>query len=133
MRISDWSSDVCSSDLKVNWKIRNHDNGFIYARDEKLAEVPKKVLSDSIKAVGVCGLDFGAVDVIYNEAKGIGFVLEINTAPGLTGTTLEGYTKRFKELEESFNNRAKQWDAGIPHDWLDAAVIAHAGVYADRK
>src|SRR3546814_3947261 len=124
MRISDWSSDVCSSDLpkkqeyrvhvlngkvvdvqrkarvkdfpddKVNWKIRNHDNGFIYARDEKLAEVPKKVLSDSIKAVGVCGLDFGAVDVIYNEAKGIGFVLEINTAPGLTGTTLEGYTKR---------------------------------------
>src|SRR3546814_6628533 len=77
MRISDWSSDVCSSDLpkkqeyrvhvlngkvvdvqrkarvkdfpddKVNWKIRNHDNGFIYARDEKLAEVPKKVLSRS--------------------------------------------------------------------------------------
>src|SRR3546814_2852225 len=130
MRISDWSSDVCSSDLyrvhvlngkvvdvqrkarvkdfpddKVNWKIRNHDNGFIYARDEKLADVPKKVLSDSIKAVGVCGLDLGAVDVIYNEAKGIGFVLEINTARGLTGTTLEGYTKRFKELEDRKSTR----------------------------
>src|SRR3546814_16818410 len=43
-RVKDFPDD------KVNWKIRNHDNGFTYARDEKLAEVPKKVLSDSIKA-----------------------------------------------------------------------------------
>src|SRR3546814_15940610 len=110
MRISDWSSDVCSSDLKVNWKIRNHDNGFIYARDEKLAEVPKKVLSDSIKAVGVCGLDFGAVDVIYNEAKGIGFVLEINTATGITGTTLEGRSEERRVGKGCVSTCRSRWE-----------------------
>src|SRR3546814_16068950 len=39
-------------DDKVNWKIRNHDSGLIYGRDEKLAEVLKTVVTDSIQAGG---------------------------------------------------------------------------------
>lgn len=96
-------------DDQVNWLIRNHDNGFNYARNDVAENVPKSVLDNSTKAVLACGLDFGAVDVIYNEKQGKSFVLEINTAPGLTGETLEGYRKRFEELGTGWkNNRVRR-------------------------
>ena len=85
-------------DDQVNWKIRNHDNGFIYSRNEDMGNLNPKILSDSIKSVEVCGLDFGAVDVIYNEKTATPYVLEVNTAPGLSGETLAGYAKRMKEI-----------------------------------
>lgn len=84
-------------DEQVNWLVRNHSNGFIYARNEGV-EVPEQVLDQALRAVGAVGLDFGAVDVIFNERMEEAYVLEINTAPGLTGTTLEGYAERFKAL-----------------------------------
>lgn len=86
-------------DDQVNWMVRNHDNGFIFARDEGLGDVPEDVPKQALLAVKVCGLDFGAVDVIYNDKQGKAFVLEVNTAPGLSGQTLEGYAKRLKEIE----------------------------------
>ena len=39
------------------------------------------------------GLKFGAVDLIWNELENKSYVLEINTAPGLTGATLEKYAQ----------------------------------------
>lgn len=86
------------ADDQVNWKIRNHDNGFIFARGEDLGEVPEDVLTQSINAVKACGLDFGAVDVIFNEKEQSAYVLEVNTAPGLSGATLDVYVERFKEI-----------------------------------
>lgn len=84
-------------DEQVNWRVRNHANGFIFARNEGEAP-PEGVISQAILAVQAIGLDFGAVDVIYNEKQAAAYVLEINTAPGLTGSTLEGYVKRFTEM-----------------------------------
>lgn len=89
-------------DDQVNWKIRNHDNGFIYSRNEVAANIPQQALTDSINSVSACGLDFGAVDVIYNEHAGRTYVLEVNTAPGLSGETLAGYTRRMKEIMDGF-------------------------------
>ena len=44
-------------------------------------------------------LQFGAVDIIWNEKENKCYVLEINTAPGLVGTTLTKYTEAFtKEI-----------------------------------
>lgn len=87
------------ADDQVNWKIRNHANGFIFARGEEvLGVVPEDVLVQAKRAVEACGLDFGAVDVIYNDKQKKAFVLECNTAPGLTGATLDGYVKRLKEV-----------------------------------
>jgi glutathione synthase/RimK-type ligase-like ATP-grasp enzyme len=87
------------ADELVNWKIRNHQNGFIFARGEDaVGVVPQDVLDQAIAAVKVCGLDFGAVDVIFNDKQRKAYVLEVNTAPGVTGTTLEGYVQRFKEV-----------------------------------
>jgi len=77
-----------------NWQIRNHGNGFNYARND--IEPPEQVLEVARKALAISGLDFGAVDVIWNEKKERAYVLEINTAPGLVGTTTEDYVSFFR-------------------------------------
>jgi D-alanine-D-alanine ligase-like ATP-grasp enzyme len=41
-------------------------------------------------------LDFGAVDVIWNEKEDKYYVLEVNTACGLEGTTLDKYVEQFR-------------------------------------
>lgn len=88
------SKDV--PDEQVNWQVRNHANGFIYAREG--FETPPSVEEQAVLAIKACGLDFGAVDIIFNERKQTAYVLEVNTAPGLTGQTLAGYVERFKEI-----------------------------------
>lgn len=80
-------------DDQVNWQVRNLANGFIYQLHIG-KEVPKSVLTTASKAVEVLGLDFGAVDVIYHNDTGA-TVLEVNTACGLEGTTLDKYQEIF--------------------------------------
>jgi hypothetical protein len=75
--------------------IRNHSNGYIYARVE--VSVPELLLSSAVSAVNILGLDFGAVDIGYRKRDGKVFVFEVNTAPGLVGTTLDKYVNTFKE------------------------------------
>ena len=86
-----------TEDEDVNWQIRNHDNGFIYARED--ISVPEAVLEMSKEIVPTLGLHFGAVDIIWNEKRGRPYVLEVNTAPGLEGTTLEIYTEVFTQYK----------------------------------
>lgn len=79
-----------------NWQVRNHANGFIYARDGVVP--PVCVLDVARRALACSDLDFGAVDVIYNARENRAYVLEINTAPGITGTTVERYSNYFRNL-----------------------------------
>jgi len=83
-------------DDEVNWQVRNHQNGFIYARND--INCPEEVLFAAHRAIVCSGLDFGAVDVIYNERQGRAYVLEINSAPGLEGQTLTDYTNFFNQF-----------------------------------
>lgn len=84
-------------DDQVNWQVRNHANGFIYANQNvELPDVAKQMATEAIRTLG---LDFGAVDLIYNARQNKFYVLEVNTAPGLSGTTLDKYVEKFKELE----------------------------------
>lgn len=86
-------------DEDVNWQIRNHNNGFIYARDRvDIDEIPSfnRLRDSAVLAIALAGLDFGAVDVIYNTRNSRYTVLEINTAPGLEGTTLAKYQEAFE-------------------------------------
>lgn len=71
--------------------IRNHANGWVFARTE--VTIPEVVQEQAIKAVQALGLDFGAVDIGYREVDNKAFVYEVNTAPGLEGTTLQRYTE----------------------------------------
>lgn len=88
------SKDV--PDEKVNWKVRNHANGFIFQQEG--VECSPQVINAAIDAVEACKLDFGAVDVVWNDKNQKAYVLEINTAPGIEGTTVEKYKEAFKVL-----------------------------------
>lgn len=77
------------ADGDVNWQIRNHDNGFIYARSS--LNPPGDLHSTAISAVAALVLDFGAVDLGYNKKHKVCTVYEVNTAPGLEGVTLDSY------------------------------------------
>jgi len=81
---------------EVNWRVRSHQNGFVYGREK--AHVNNACIALAKKAVGLCGLDFGAVDIIYNERRNRYYVLEVNTAPGAVGTTAENYAKYFDSI-----------------------------------
>ena len=48
-----------------NWQVRNHNNGFVFVRGG--VNPPQQVLDASTLALTATGLDFGAVDVIWNE------------------------------------------------------------------
>jgi glutathione synthase/RimK-type ligase-like ATP-grasp enzyme len=86
-------------DEQVNWQVRNLDGGFIFAREGiALINMPPELLDDCEKAVTELGLDFGAVDVAWNEREQKGYILEVNTACGLEGTTLDNYVNKFKEF-----------------------------------
>lgn len=130
--------DVADED--INWRVRNHDNGFIFQRND--LEVPHDVSYYAVESCKLLGLDFGAVDVIYNERQERAYVLEVNTAPGLTGQTLEGYVERFKNWDfdnisggyygrpvEDLRQRVRARDDGI--DWEEARrIMAGGGVNA---
>lgn len=80
-----------------NYTVRNHQNGFIYAREN--VALPNQDAEEQVrKAIQVTGLDFGAVDIIYNERRGLCYVLEINTAPGLEGSTVLDYARQLRGL-----------------------------------
>lgn len=73
----------------MNWMIRNHENGYIYQQNG--INPNPDIINQSLRAVAALSLDFGAVDVIWNDKKGEATVLEVNTAPGLEGETLKTY------------------------------------------
>lgn len=77
-----------------NWRIRNHSNGFVFVRQGFVT--PNSVTQVALTALEATGLDFGAVDVIYNKQTDKAYVLEVNSAPGLEGQTVTDYANFFK-------------------------------------
>ena len=73
--------------------VRSYDNGWVFTRENLV--VPEDVLLQSINAVEALGLDFGAVDVGYRVDDDKAFIFEVNSAPGLVGTTLIKYSEEF--------------------------------------
>jgi glutathione synthase/RimK-type ligase-like ATP-grasp enzyme len=83
--------------------IRSANNGWVFCREG--VECAAGVNEAAIKAVEALGLDFGAVDIATNTAGGI-CVYEVNTAPGLEGTTLERYVDGLSLAIERRTDRA---------------------------
>lgn len=89
------AEEAANGGAPVNWKIRNLDNGFIYQREG--VRPADGVVRAAVAAMRASGLDFGAVDVIWNRREERAYVLEINTAPGITGTTVQSYAEALRE------------------------------------
>ena len=97
----------------VDYQIRNTANGFIFVT-EGLNPNPL-VESEAVKAVVALGLDFGAVDVIWNERRGKATVIEVNTACGLT--SIKGIERYKRALESMLTNKAQiKWSQSLPID-----------------
>lgn len=83
-----------------DFQIRNHANGWVYTRDN--VNPPQAVLDAAVQAIQALGLDFGAVDIGYNTHTEQATVYEVNTAPGLEGTTIDRYAQAISSLINNF-------------------------------
>lgn len=92
----EWPDGTKVDSKTVDFRIRNHRAGFIFQRND--ISVPSDVRLQAEKAIAASKLDFGAVDLIYNEKEDKAYALEINTAPGLEGQTIDTYALGFKKL-----------------------------------
>lgn len=81
-------------DDTFNPYISSMEHGWVFTRTE-VPEVPS-VIRLATQAVTALGLDFGAVDIMTYEGRS--YVLEVNTAPGLAGTTLVKYGNALRRL-----------------------------------
>lgn len=75
----------------IGGPIRNHANGWVFCHNNVNMPVPVGVAA--CNAVSALNLDFGAVDVIWNQKTGKEYILEVNTAPGITGMTINKYVE----------------------------------------
>lgn len=82
-----------------NFLIRNHANGFIFQQNG--ISIPNHAKAGAVAAVNALGLHFGAVDIRLNTNSNEHCVLEVNTAPALTGNTLAAYTDMFVKAHEA--------------------------------
>lgn len=77
----------------TNFQVRNHQTGWVYCREDIVE--PAGLRDMACKTVSLLGLDFGAVDLIFNAKRNECYCLEVNTAPGLEGTTVDKYATAF--------------------------------------
>lgn len=83
------------SNSEVNPFIRSHANGWVFCREN--IQEPENLRDVALKAINALGLQFGAVDIIWNKQYNRLYVLEVNSAPGLEGTTVINYTNAILE------------------------------------
>lgn len=78
--------------------IRNYDNGWVFCPTDT-ATLTEDVRATAMAAVVGLGLDFGAVDLIIGRDDGLAYVLEVNTAPGLSSPGLiQAYVNKLKGM-----------------------------------
>lgn len=70
--------------------VRNLANGYVFCRDA--IEEPEGIRDLAVRAVGALNRTQGAVDIIWNAKRNQCFALEVNSNPGMEGTTLDKYT-----------------------------------------
>jgi glutathione synthase/RimK-type ligase-like ATP-grasp enzyme len=78
-----------------NFQVRNVEGGWIYGRQFTygVGDFEERLKAVVLETASKLPLDFGAYDVIYNARQDKFYVLEVNTAPGLTGTTVSKYSE----------------------------------------
>lgn len=85
----------------LDWKVRSHDNGFVFQSQPTLDRLPKAVIDAACRVMGdhFPRLHFCALDVMYHDKRDKAWVIEGNTAPGLENGTVDVYAEYFRALE----------------------------------
>jgi hypothetical protein len=94
-KILDYTQKKRRRNVDSSPHIRNHDNGWVFTRQD--VDLPRVVEHTAINAVEALGLDFGAVDIGHIHDAERAFVFEVNSAPGMEGTTLTKYIGAIRE------------------------------------
>jgi hypothetical protein len=77
-------------------RVRNVQNGYVYCRDG--ITPPAEIEQLAVSAVKALTYQYGAVDIIWNEKQNKCFVLEVNSRPGLMGTSPEKYANALGDM-----------------------------------
>jgi glutathione synthase/RimK-type ligase-like ATP-grasp enzyme len=72
-------------------KIRNLANGYVFCQE--VTNEPEGLRELALKAATVVQSDFKGVDVGYNEKNNDLFIIEVNSAPGITGSNINKYVQ----------------------------------------
>lgn len=83
------------------YKIRNMNRGWVFSSQNFVME--DYVTSVAKKFADKLPLDFGALDIIYNEKEHSAYALEVNTAPGLSEMTASWYSQNIKNYIEEIS------------------------------
>jgi glutathione synthase/RimK-type ligase-like ATP-grasp enzyme len=70
-------------------RIRNTSNGYVFCRDGVVE--PTGLRETAMAAAASLRYQLGAVDIGFNEHDNQCFVFEVNSTPGMEGTTLDKY------------------------------------------
>jgi len=96
------TSEKFSSKPKANEVIKNHRNGWVFGYPKNRKDpILEEVRQAAKLAVCKLGLHWGAVDIITSKNDNKVYVLEVNSAPGMTGEhadTIEKYIHGFSAL-----------------------------------
>jgi D-alanine-D-alanine ligase-like ATP-grasp enzyme len=74
----------------------------VFCRED--IEEPADLRDVALQAVKALDLHFGAVDIIWNKKDNKCYVLEVNTAPGVEGTSTEIYADSIKAYLQKQQN-----------------------------
>jgi carbamoylphosphate synthase large subunit len=87
--------------------VRSHANGWVFCRegieivtDATKVDLLRRLFETALNTVTALGLDFGAVDIIYNQKEDKYYVLEVNTAAGLEGQSVTDYVNAILALQQ---------------------------------
>lgn len=98
-KVIDFQKKKKRRETEVDYLIRSWANGWVFCREG--VTLPDEVAEIAVRAVRCLGLDFGGVDVAHRVKENRAYVLEINTAPGIEGTTLLSYQWAFEDALRS--------------------------------
>lgn len=76
-------------------RVASHLDGWLFIKSGFTP--PPDALRQSLLAVQALGLDFGAVDILYDQPNDKAYVCEVNTAPGLEVSEVQAYADAFKK------------------------------------
>ncbi len=74
-----------------DYRVRSHDNGYVFC--EPLVPVSHEAIAMCIKASAITNSDIVGIDLAYHKPTNYYFLLEVNSAPGMQGDTIDRYVK----------------------------------------
>ena len=83
------------------FKVRNHANGWVYCNQSVNSNATVNEAASLFASSTT--LDFGAIDIIYNSSQRRAYILEVNTAPGIEGSTVTWYINQIKTACKNHN------------------------------